>query len=180
MERKRAAQQEEERRQQQQQRKEAERLKEKERAATAEDPKKLLQKQAIEKRRLENAERQQKAPTASLRAQPAVQQEKLPLAPPAPLRGELGNVRPASRMNTVQDFGRSSQQPQANPTRPPKRGFQADQPDEPAHRPANARVGQALHQHDAKRRRTDEEVEEVEPRQAMAPPIRQSNVRKVC
>ncbi|KAI9710878.1 MAG: hypothetical protein M1812_007330 [Candelaria pacifica] len=178
VERKRAAQQEEERRQQQQQRKEAERLREKERVATAEDPKKLLQKQAIEKRRLENAERQQKVPTASLRAQPTAQQEKLSLAPPAPLRGELGNIRPGSRMNTVQDFGRSSQQPQANPARPPKRNFQADQSEEPAQRPTNARAGQALQQHDAKRRKTDEEVEEVEPRQAMPPPIRQSNVRK--
>ncbi|KAI9696114.1 MAG: hypothetical protein M1836_005945 [Candelina mexicana] len=178
VERKRAAQQEDERRQQQQQRKEAERIKEKERAATAVDPKKLLQKQAIEKRRLENAERQQKAPAASLQTQPTMQQEKLPLAPPAPLRGELGNIRPVSRINTVQDFSRSSQQPQTNPARPPKRGFQADQSDEPAQRPANARVGQALHQHDAKRRKTDEEVEEVEPRPAMPPPIRQSNVRK--
>ncbi|KAI9867984.1 MAG: hypothetical protein M1830_005731 [Pleopsidium flavum] len=173
IERKRAAQQEEARRQEQQQRREAERQREKERAISIEEPKKIAQKQAIEKRRLENAKkaeqhRNPQRPGNDLqeKAQPA----------PAPHRGELGNTRPTSRMNSVQDFNRVvAAHPLPNVAKPAKRPAE----DESFQRPGLTKAGAASQANDAKRRRTDdEEVQEVHTRPTMAPPIRQSNIRK--
>lgn len=60
-----------------------------------------------------------------------------------------------------------------------KRVFEPEMGDEPA-RPARIQGGSNYQQADAKRRRTeDEDLQEVVVRPTMAPPIRQSNIRKV-
>ncbi|KAL0254440.1 hypothetical protein SLS55_009915 [Diplodia seriata] len=89
-------------------------------------------------------------------------------------RGDLGGARPISRVNTVLNI------PPPNPAKPPKR-FHAD--DEPAPRPQAQRNAPTFQQLNAKRRKTLSDDEEEEPtdarRSMMAPPIRQSNVRKL-
>ncbi|KAI9811060.1 MAG: hypothetical protein M1827_005642 [Pycnora praestabilis] len=187
IERKRAAQQEEDRKQEQQQRRELERERERERSVIAEEPKKLAQKQAIEKRRLDMLRKaeQQKGPQVPPRIRSendlahAMQQEKSQIAPiPAP-RGDLGGARPPPRMTSVQDYSMTVNQSQPNPVRPPKRGLQQDTMDEHAQHASNSRQGVVYQQTDSKRRKTNElESEEPEPRQAMAPPKRQSNMKK--
>ncbi|OJD29770.1 inner centromere protein [Diplodia corticola] len=88
-------------------------------------------------------------------------------------RGDLGGARPISRVNTVLNI------PPANPAKPPKR-FHTDE--EPASRPQGQRNAPTFQQLNAKRRKTLSDDEEEEPtdarRSMMAPPIRQSNVRK--
>ncbi|KAK1147525.1 hypothetical protein N8T08_000866 [Aspergillus melleus] len=159
LERRRAAQQQEEaRRQEMRSRADNER---RERLA-AEDPKKAAQMQAIEKRRLENARRLERqasqqpndmAPsTASQSTQPA---------------------RPASRLGSIQPFGRSINPPQPNPAKPPKRGLD----EEASHRPAATKTSTIHPSGETKRRRTEDEHNPVM-RPTMAPPIRQSNIRK--
>ena len=65
-----------------------------------------------------------------------------------------------------------------NPAKP-KRAFDPDQDDELAG-PVRAQQDQNYQQNDAKRRRTkDEETADPPMRLAMAPPIRNSNIRKV-
>ncbi|KAH7036257.1 hypothetical protein B0J12DRAFT_268597 [Macrophomina phaseolina] len=90
-------------------------------------------------------------------------------------RGDLGGARPISRVNTVLNI------PPVNPAKPPKR-FHAEE-EEPASRPQAPRNGPAFQQLNAKRRKTLSDDEEEEPadnrRSMMAPPIRQSNVRKL-
>ena len=109
-----------------------------------------------------------------------MQQEKALPALPAH-RGELGGARPPSKMHTIQDFGKSTiNQPAQNPAKPPtKRVFEPENDVEPT-RSFRAAGGPPYQQADSKRRRTeDEELEEVKVRPTMAPPIRQSNIRKV-
>lgn len=166
--RKRALQQEELRRQEQVQRQEAERQREKERAAASEEPKKLAQRQAIEKRRLELEKKEQQR-------QATIQQEKS--QPPSTMnRPELGGARHPSKLHTVQDYSKTSNQPPCNPARPPiKRVFEPEADDEPF-RPARIAPGQSYQQTDVKRRRTeDEDVQEL----MVRPPIRRSTIRKV-
>ncbi|OJI91246.1 hypothetical protein ASPTUDRAFT_52937 [Aspergillus tubingensis CBS 134.48] len=157
LERKRAAQQQEEaRRQEMRSRAEAER---RERLA-AEDPKKAAHMQAIEKRRLENQRR--------LERQGSQQ-------PEASQRSELGAARPASRLGSIQPFNRSINQPQPNPAKPPKRGLD----DEANHRPTAPKSATMQPSGETKRRRTEDEQSRMSSmRPAMAPPIRQSNIRK--
>jgi len=176
---------------------EAERQREKERAAAGDDPRKLAQKQAIEKRRLEmNKKTGQKdfqgVANDFVSSQPyhvdhlltpkaaALQQEKvMPSGPPS--QPDLGGGRPASRLNLAQDFPRPpNNYPAPNPAKPPaKRVFEPDHEDEPT-RPTRVQGGQSYQQNDTKRRRTeDEETFEAHVRPTMAPPIRQSNIRKV-
>lgn len=82
-------------------------------------------------------------------------------------------------MNTVQEF--SLNRP-VNPAKPPKRIFTGDD-EEPAPRPQVQRNAPSFQRLDAKRRKTLSDDEEDEPadnrRSMMAPPIRQSNVRKM-
>ena len=158
LERKRAAQQQEEaRRQEMRSRAEAER---RERLA-AEDPKKAAHMQAIEKRRLENQRR--------LERQGSQQ-------PEASQRSDLGSARPASRLGSIQPFNRSINQPQPNPAKPPKRGLD----DETSHRPTAPKTATMQPSGESKRRRTEDEQSRMSSmRPAMAPPIRQSNIRKV-
>lgn len=164
IERKRAAQQE------QAQRQEMERQRERERAAAAEDPRKIAQRQAIEKRRLEVLKKEQ---------QRQVSQQEKPQPQTASSRHELGAVRPPSRLYATQDYNRPGNQPLINPARPIKRVFDPELDDEPF-RPVRTQGVPPYQQSDAKRRRTeDEDVQEVVIRPTMAPPIRQSNIRKV-
>ncbi|KAB8264225.1 hypothetical protein BDV32DRAFT_118293 [Aspergillus pseudonomiae] len=160
LERKRAAQQQEEaRRQEMRSRAEAER---RERLAS-EDPKKAAQMQAIEKRRLENARR--------LERQGSQQPETNTTHPPE--RPASQAARPASRLGSMQPYNRTINPPQPNPAKPPKRGLD----DEPGHRSAAAKPGAMQPSGETKRRRTEDEHNPVM-RPTMAPPIRQSNIRK--
>ncbi|KKK13492.1 hypothetical protein ARAM_003895 [Aspergillus rambellii] len=157
IERKRAAQQQEEaRRQEMRSRAEVER-----REKLAEDPKKAAQMQAIEKRRLENARR--------LERQGSQQPE---AAPQSSQRSEMGNNRPASRLGSA--LGRPINQPQPNPAKPPKRGLD----EEANNRPATAKPATIQSSGETKRRRTDDEQNRASMRPTMAPPIRQSTIRK--
>jgi hypothetical protein len=108
-----------------------------------------------------------------------LQQEKsAPVAPAS--RQELGAAKPASKPNLVQDFPRAPNgYPAPNPAKPPvKRVFQPD--DDEDFRPARAPTAQNYQANESKRRRTeDEDVLEAPVRSIMAPPLRQSNIRKV-
>ncbi|KAI9761821.1 MAG: hypothetical protein M4579_000760 [Chaenotheca gracillima] len=191
-ERKRAVQQEEERRQEHQQRREAEKQRAEDRAAAVEEQRKIAQRQALEKRRLEMSKRaeQPKSQPASARIRPvhdlapSMQQEKQPPVA-GPQRGELGNAKPPSRMNSaanvrsVQDDSArpAKPQPHINPAKPPKRALQDDASEDSTNR-QGTKTGAQYQQNEQKRRRTNEEDQEmVDARQAMPPPpIRRSNM----
>ncbi|PKX94953.1 uncharacterized protein P174DRAFT_439618 [Aspergillus novofumigatus IBT 16806] len=163
-ERKRAAQQQEEvRRQEMRSRAEAER---RERLA-AEDAKKAAQIQAIEKRRQENArrlERQGSQQPTSERA--SIVQPERPLSQAA---------RPASRLGSIQPFSRTINPPQPNPAKPPKRGLD----EEASYRPAAMKSSTVQPSGESKRRKTEDEHNPMSAiRPTMAPPIRQSGIRK--
>ncbi|KAH2713936.1 hypothetical protein KXV24_007335 [Aspergillus fumigatus] len=163
-ERKRAAQQQEElRRQEMRSRAEAER---RERLA-AEDAKKAAQIQAIEKRRQENArrlERQGSQQPTSERA--SIVQLERPLSQAA---------RPASRLGSIQPFSRTINPPQPNPAKPPKRGLD----EEASYRPVAMKSSTVQPSGESKRRKTEDEHNPMSAiRPTMAPPIRQSGIRK--
>ncbi|KAL4863639.1 hypothetical protein BDV12DRAFT_177259 [Aspergillus spectabilis] len=149
LERKRAA---------QQSRAEAER-----RERLAEDPKKAAQMQAIEKRRLENARR--------LERQGSQQPDVAPTQSERTAQPQREPARPASRLGSV--LGRPINQPVPNPAKPPKRG-----PEEDANHRQVAKPGAMQPSGETKRRRTDDEQNRASMRPTMAPPIRQSNIRK--
>ncbi|KAK8188271.1 uncharacterized protein BKA78DRAFT_177964 [Phyllosticta capitalensis] len=91
-------------------------------------------------------------------------------------RGDMAGARPVSRMNTVQDY--SLNRP-VNPAKPAKRVFQPEE-EETISRPQMQRNPPTYQRLDAKRRKTDEDEESTDARRSMmAPPIRQSNVRKL-
>ena len=121
----------------------------------------------------------------------------------APGRGELSNARPVSRVNStvnvclavgcsmsliltveqlpgpLEELGRGVIQPQFNPARPPKRAAPVESTDERFNGPSS-KVAPSYMQVDSKRRKTNNEEDEVtESRQAMPPPMRQSTLRKV-
>lgn len=87
----------------------------------------------------------------------------------------MGPPRPPSRVNPAQPLNRHYNQPPSNPAKPSKRVNEAHNTSRaPLTRPGVAQ------QPDGKRRKTDEEIVAEPPmKHAMAPPIRQSNVRKV-
>ena len=108
-----------------------------------------------------------------------IPQERLQNAPPAH-RPELGGARPPSRLHTVQDHSRPAlNHPPPNPARPPiKRALDPEPEDEPP-KPIRVPAGQSYQANEGKRRRTGEdEIRETTVRPTMAPPIRQSNIRK--
>lgn len=166
-ERKRATQQQEEARRQERSRAEAER---RERERAAEDSKKA-QMQAIEKRRLENARRVDRQgsqpPEMVSDAAPAITmlitQDTQPAQP-----------RPGSRLGSTHPFSRTINQPQPNPAKPPKRAME-----EEASRPTRKPSATIQPSGEAKRRKTEDEQNPAVVRPTMAPPIRQSNIRKV-
>ena len=83
---------------------------------------------------------------------------------------EQPSARPASRLQSSQ---RPINVPMPNPAKPPKRAMDEDSSRIPSVKPG------VVQQTDGKRRKTDEELEQPV-RPTMAPPIRQSGVRKVC
>ncbi|KAJ9196329.1 hypothetical protein DTO164E3_6385 [Paecilomyces variotii] len=175
-ERKRAAQQQQEEARRQEMRNRAEAERREREQSVADDPKKSAQKQAIEKRRLENTrklERQgSQQPTAASELNSILQQEKG--ASQASQRSDLGTNRPASRLGSAQPFGRSINQPAPNPAKPPKRALE-----EEAHSRATAPKPSMAYQTESKRRKTEDEHNPLPPvRPTMAPPIRQSSIRK--
>ncbi|KAF2840233.1 hypothetical protein M501DRAFT_1002545 [Patellaria atrata CBS 101060] len=161
---------------------EEERKAERERRAAeqqrAQETKKAAQKQAaaVEAKKLEQQRNQAKSRQANDLAS-ALQQEKMH-APPSHQRADLGAARPVSRMNAAPEPN-VRPTPQINPAKPPKRMFQPDD-DEPVARPAPQRNPPSFQQLDAKRRKSnEEEIESQDTRRSvMAPPIRQSNIRK--
>lgn len=87
-------------------------------------------------------------------------------------RNDLGATRPASRLG----YGRPINPPAPNPAKPPKRNMD----EEAGYRAAVANPSNAQPSGDAKRRKTEDEHNPMQPvRPTMAPPIRQSNIRKV-
>lgn len=91
-----------------------------------------------------------------------------------PAQRDMGPARPPSRLGSAQPYGRAINQPQPNPAKPPKRGLEDET------RPAPRKPSATIHPSgEAKRRRTDEEQNPMAMRPTMAPPIRQSNIRKV-
>ncbi|CBF81966.1 uncharacterized protein ANIA_05403 [Aspergillus nidulans FGSC A4] len=153
MERKRAA---------QQSRAEAER-----RERQVEDPKKAAQMQAIEKRRLENARRLERQGSQQPEMAPTYAEK----TGTQTSHRETGAPRPASRLGSV--LGRTINPPAPNPAKPPKRGMEEEN-----HRSAAAKPGAMQPSGETKRRRTDDEQNRASMRPTMAPPIRQSNIRK--
>lgn len=177
---------------QQQQQEEARR---RERERLAEDPKRAAQMQEIEKRRMMNARRLDRqgsqqpsnelvscgpqdwygkfADASALSKGSILQHEKA--APPSSQRGDLGASRPASRLGSIQSFSRPIT-PAPNPAKPPKRHL-----DEEAHtRPPAPNSSSVQPSGESKRRKTEEDHHNQPPvRPTMAPPIRQSNIRKV-
>lgn len=169
MEQRRAAKLEEERK-----------AKEEEQRRTQET-KRAAQRKADEAKRLEQQKKEAARPP-SRQANDlanALQQERLQGAP-VYQRADLGTVRPVSQMKTVPELPPRPNLP-VNHAKPAKRPFQQEQDDEPMQRPTMQRNPPSYQQLDAKRRRTNEAEEDGENRRSvMAPPIRNSNIRKVC
>jgi hypothetical protein len=187
-ERKRAyqnQQEEEARRQAEAERERAER----ERSAQ-EDPKKSAHMRAIERRRQENNARKHvrqgsvqagsevsfmiiivgKNLFANGSQAPMLQHEKT--ASQSSQRNDLGATRPASRLG----YGRPINPPAPNPAKPPKRNMD----EEAGYRSAVTNPSNVQPSGEAKRRKTEDEHNPMQPlRPTMAPPIRQSSIRKV-
>lgn len=111
-----------------------------------EDSQRAANKQAIEKWRMENMRRQ-----------------------------EPGVPRPASRLGSLQPYGRSINTPASNPAKPPKRVMDEDA----GHRAAVAKPSNVQPSGEAKRVKTDDE--HGQPVRTIGRPVRPpSTVRKVC
>jgi hypothetical protein len=193
MDRKRAAMQEG-KQQEQKRQNETDRLREKQpdHVANQVDPKKAVSLTAEKKLEIERA-KQQKPPAPAPRPQPPVdlgqsvsQEKPLPAVPT--YRGELGQARPASRMESTihqpdNEFGRSVNSTFQNTTKaPPKRPLQQDAGEDSQSRPTLQRNGPSNHGPEPKRRKTiedhDEEMTDSQSKGHMAPPIRQSSMRQ--
>ena len=115
-------------------------------------------------------------PLLNIKAPPTMHQQHASTA----ARPELGGARPPSRQQQMPDHPRHAPSHHAsNPSKGAiKRVFDPEADDAPA-RPARAQGGPSYQQHGAKRRKSeDEEPEEFPIRPTMAPPIRQSGIRK--
>lgn len=193
MDRKRAALQES-KQQEQKRQNEADRVREKEpdHVVNQVDTKNNAQRAAEKKLEIERA-KQQMAPAPAPRPQHSadlgqnnLQDKPLPAVPA--YRGELGQGRPASRMESVvhrpdDESGRTANLAFQNTTKaPPKRPLQPDTCEEPQSRPTLQRGGPPNHGPDSKRRKTiedhDEEMTDSQSKGHMAPPIRQSGIRQ--
>lgn len=174
--------QEEERRKQEEERRrlEDERRAEQQRRAAEQqrrdEAKRAAQKQAAEAKRMEQQRKEAQRAQGQVQQNEfayALQQDKLNQQATHG-RGELGGPRPIPRM--APEPQRSIQ---VNPAKPAKRALQMEQDDEHYSRPAAQRNPPSYQQNDAKRRKTDEEEPQEVRRSVMAPPVRQSNIRKV-
>ena len=178
---------------QKQQEEEAQRQAEAEQAererSAQEDPKKSAHMRAIERRRQENNARKHvrqgsQQPVIEVKSShhhpevsllmdyqaPVLQHEKS--ASQSSQRNDLGATRPASRLG----HGRPINPPAPNPAKPPKRNMD----EEAGYRAAVANTSNVQPSGEAKRRKTEDEHNPMQPvRPTMAPPIRQSNIRKV-
>jgi len=191
MDRKRAALQEEKQQEQRQQEAEKAREKVRENAASQMEAKKHAQRTTEKRLEIERA-KQQKPPPPAPRNQPtaevvqaSLQDKPLPAVPG--YRGELGQTRPASRMESTihraeDDFGRSVSTLQNMTKAPPKRPLPQEPSEESQSRPTLQRNGPSNHAPEAKRRKTNEdqseEVADNQPKGHMIPPIRQSSIRQ--
>jgi hypothetical protein len=169
----------------------AERQREKDHVATQVDAKKKAQRAAHEKKMEVERAKQARPPPPAPRPQPAgdsvlgsSQDKPLPAAPVH--RAEAGPARPPSRLNSrpQEDFSRSVNQSLQNTTKaPPKRPLPQENAEDSQTRPALQRNPQSYQQAESKRRRTDdnqdEDMADSPPRGAMAPPVRQSGIKKV-
>ncbi|TID17090.1 Benzoate 4-monooxygenase [Venturia nashicola] len=189
MEQRRAAKAEDERRRQEEERRkqdeerrrlEDERRAEQQRRAAEQqrrdEAKRAAQRQAAEAKRMEQQRKEAQRAQAQTQQNEfayALQQDKLNQQATHG-RGELGGPRPISRMAP------EPQRPiQVNPAKPAKRALQGEHDDEHYSRPAVQRNPPSYQQNDAKRRKTDEDEPQELRRSVMAPPVRQSNIRKV-
>ena len=188
LERKRAAKAEEDRRAEEE-RKAAEQQRVQE-AKMAAQQKQAAEAKRREQQRLEQQQRQQeeaqKAKEAhdlaeAIKRERALQQQQ----PPHP-RGDVGGTLRQLAKNTVPDPSANRPPIQPNPAKPAKRVWIPDD-EEPVHhapqqpqRPGLQRGPPSYQQNDAKRRRTNEEEKPDERHSVMAPPMRPSNIRKVC
>jgi len=146
------------------------------------EAKKAAQRQAAEVKRLEQQRKDAQRPLNQQQTDlaEAMQQERMHAQPPKHSRADVGNARPLTKMPLVQDQSRPTVQ--INPAKPPaKRPIQAEPEEEHQQRPMIQRNPPSYQQVDSKRRKTEnEENEPVDQRRSvMAPPIRQSNIRKV-
>lgn len=92
-------------------------------------------------------------------------------------RNDMGVSRAPSRLGSIQPYGRPINPPVPNPAKPPKRVMD----EEAGHRPAVKKPSNILPAGEAKRQRTEDDHSSMQPvRPHMAPPIRHSNIRKVC
>lgn len=180
LERKRAAKVEEERRAEED-RKVAEQQR-------AQEVKLAAQKQAAEakKRELERQHEEAQARAAHELAE-AIKRERAQQQQQAPHpRGDLGGTLRQLAKNTVPDGPVNRPPIQPNPAKPAKRVWVPDdeepirQAPQPPQRPGLQRGPPSYQQNDAKRRRTNEEEQLDERPSVMAPPMRPSNMRKVC
>ncbi|KAJ5156831.1 hypothetical protein N7492_009634 [Penicillium capsulatum] len=174
-ERKRAAQQQQEEARRQEARSRAETAERERRERSAqEDSKKAAHMQAIEKRRLENARRHERQGSQQANDEgPMLQHEKA--SAQSSQRNDMGVSRAPSRLGSIQPYGRSINPPAPNPAKPPKRVMDEDA----GHRPAVKKPSNVLPAGEAKRRKTEDEHNPMQPmRPHMAPPIRHSNMRK--
>lgn len=158
--------------------------------SASEDPKKSAHMRAIERRRQENNARKHvrqgsvqagndvsfmiitigKSRFTNGSQAPMLQHEKTASQPSQ--RNDLGATRPASRLG----YGRPINPPAPNPAKPPKRNME----EEAGYRAAVTNPGNVQPSGEAKRRKTEDEHNPMQPlRPTMAPPIRQSNIRKV-
>jgi hypothetical protein len=98
-------------------------------------------------------------------------------------RGDMAAARPVSRMNMVPESNRVAP---TNPAKAPKRALPVDADEHGPQRSAAPRAQPSYQQLDAKRRKTDDEEPESQQHpqpqrpSVLAPPIRQSTVKKVC
>lgn len=146
------------------------------------EAKKVAQRQAAEAKRLEQQRKDTQRPASRQQNDlaNAMQQDRMHVPPPAHPRADVGSSRPLAKLPLVQDQSRPAIH--INPAKPPaKRPMQAEPEEEYQQRPANQHNPPSYQQMDAKRRKTEnEENEPVDQRRSvMAPPIRQSNTRKV-
>ncbi|KAJ5483039.1 hypothetical protein N7539_006485 [Penicillium diatomitis] len=136
------------------------------------DPKKSAHMRAIERRRQENNARKGHVRQGSQQAlgeASILQHEKA--ASQSSQRSDMGAARPASRLA----YGRPMNAPAPNPAKPPKRNMD----EESGHRSAMVNASNVQPSGEAKRRKTEDEHNPVQPvRPTMAPPIRQSSIRK--